>query len=550
MKFKKRNLIFGTILSLTVLSSVKLPSVHAQIPIPFDFNINSSTTKNSNSVQGISSTCIYLDGKCIFRIASLDSDLEPRRREIERRLRDISSTYFGSDNLDIEFRKEQLGNLKDLYVTVGYKEIRLLTVTNLDAEIASMTIEERANNIIQDLENALNKAREERKESFLIRRGGYALLIIFGMGLSHIIIAKYLHKLKESKPEIVPLIASDQPISSQLEQRQKYHVQSVQSLLLKTLRIGIWFGGSLLILGLFPYTRPLQLLSIRSLKIPVKIGAVILGTYVVIRLSYALIAKVSNIINEHSLILGQEANDRLQLRINTITGISKSVVAVTAMSIGTLVALSVAGINVAPLLAGAGIIGVALSFGSQSLVKDTINGFFIIFEDQYGVGDVINVGEWGGLVENMNLRITQIRDPEGRLVTIPNSEIRAVANLSSQWARADLNIPVAYQTDVNQALELISNVADKMNKDSQWSINILDTPQILGVDNFGDRGVIIKVWIKTRPLKQWEIAREFRRRLKVAFDEAGIPIPPPQQEVWFNGSLPVSYQGNQGNKMN
>ncbi len=274
-----------------------------------------------------------------------------------------------------------------------------------------------------------------------------------------------------------------------------------------------------------------------SLKIPLRVGMIGLVTYMAIRLSYALIEHFNSTLANHYLIT-QAANRRLQLRVSTISGVTRGIVTVGCIGVGALVALSAIGIDIAPLLAGAGIIGVAVSLASQNLIRDTINGFLIILEDQYAVGDVINVGDVGGLVENLNLRITQLRDAEGRLITIPNSEIKTVANLSSQWSRADLNIPVAYQTDVNKALELIGQVAQKMSQDLNWREYILEPPQVLGVDNFEERGAIVKVWIKTQPLKQWDVSREFRRRLKVAFDEAGIPIPLPQQEIWFNRSSP------------
>lgn len=301
---------------------------------------------------------------------------------------------------------------------------------------------------------------------------------------------------------------------------------------------GILGGGSLFILGLFPYTRMIQVLIIGGLRIPLRLGIIGLATYVVIRLSYALIERFASALASNYL-LTPEANRRLQLRVSTISGVSKGIVTVTWIGVGVLVALSAIGVNIMPLLAGAGILGVGLSLASQNLIKDMINGFFIILEDQYAVGDVIEVAKVGGLVENMNLRITQLRDAEGRLITIPNSEIKVVANLSSNWSRADLNIPVAYYTDVDKALEVIESLAEEMSLDELWREQILDKPEVLGVDDFGIRGVIIRVWIKTLPLKQWVVAREFRRRLKVALDEAGISIPMPQQEVWFNNSLPL-----------
>ena len=175
------------------------------------------------------------------------------------------------------------------------------------------------------------------------------------------------------------------------------------------------------------------------------------------------------------------------------------------------------------------------------MIKDAINGFFIILEDQYALGDFIAVGNVGGLVETLNLRITQLRDSEGRLITIPNSEIKIVANLSSRWSRADLNIPIAYNADVDHALNLIETVGLEMDQDPRWREQIVETPQVLGVENFGDRGLMIRVWIKTQPLKQWDVAREYRRRIKITFDQAGIVIPLPQQAIWLNdGQSPKS----------
>jgi small conductance mechanosensitive channel len=214
--------------------------------------------------------------------------------------------------------------------------------------------------------------------------------------------------------------------------------------------------------------------------------------------------------------------------------VTKSIATFALLIVGTLLTLTVLGIDVIPLLAGASLVGVALSLASQSLIKDAINGFLIILEDQYALGDVIAVGEVGGLVENLNLRMTQVRDAEGRLITIPNSEIKIVANLSSRWSRADLNIPIGYQTNIDKALKLIEDVALKMDLDPLWQEQIVETPKVLGVDNFGDRGLIVRVWIKTQPLKQWDVAREFRRRLKIAFDKAGVSIPLPQQAIWVN----------------
>ncbi len=201
---------------------------------------------------------------------------------------------------------------------------------------------------------------------------------------------------------------------------------------------------------------------------------------------------------------------------------------------GSIVALVILGVNVFTLLTGIGLVGVAISLASQSLIKDAMNGFLIILEDQFGVGDMIKINEIAGIVEHMTLRITQIRNAEGQLITIPNSEIKMIANLSSEWARVDLNIPVAYSTDLEPALQLIKITALDMSHDLEWQHQILEPPQLMGIDNFGEIGLIVKLWIKTQPLQQWAVAREYRHRLKLAFDAAGIIIPSFQQDPWLS----------------
>jgi small conductance mechanosensitive channel len=311
---------------------------------------------------------------------------------------------------------------------------------------------------------------------------------------------------------------------------------------------GIWGGGSFFILGLFPYTRPFQIGILTAAQFPLRLGFVLLGTYVAIRFTYALIDRFTSTLISSGALLTPESSERLQLRVSTFSGVTKSIATGICVGVGILLALVSLGIDIVPLLAGASLVGVAVSLASQNLIKDAINGFLIILEDQYALGDVISVGDVGGLVENLNLRMTQVRDSEGRLITIPNGEIKVVANLSSRWSRADLTIPIAYQADTEEALKLIETVAFEMNQESHWQRQILEPPQVLGIDQFGDRGLIIRVWFKTQPLKQWDVAREFRRRLKVALDKAGISISVPQQAIWVNDEQSLNFQSNGNGK--
>lgn len=527
-----------------LLTGGLLSPAQAQFPTIPDLNRFTPNLLQESSDNQVTSGCIRLDGRCLFEVAAPKSELQDRINDIEQRLNDISEIYFKNDTAQLKVRQKQQGNLPNIYVSVGDRQVRLMSVTDRDAILTGATIEARAEDLVTELQQDLERAKQERQPEVLARRGGIAAGTGVIMLIASFAIYQWQGRSKRLKQEIAPTDSSPtQPIKTQLKRQQKWHLTEVKHRLLQVAQLGIWAGGTLFILGLFPYTRMFQVWILRSLKIPLRLGVIAIGTYALIRLSYALIDKFASALARNQL-LTPEANRRLQLRISTISGVSKGILTLTLSGVAILIALSTLGLDIGPVLAGAGIIGVGLSLASQSLIKDALNGFFIILEDQYAVGDVINVGDVGGLVENINLRITQLRDAEGRLITIPNSEIKIVANLSSNWSRADLAIPVAYYADVDKALELIGQVADKMSQDQPWEEKIVDKPEVLGVDDFGSRGVIIRVWIKTQPLKQWEVARQFRRRLKVALDEAGISIPMPQQEVWFNNAFPMESSGN------
>lgn len=328
--------------------------------------------------------------------------------------------------------------------------------------------------------------------------------------------------------------ATEAPMSEQLEQQQVQKITEVKLKLFLVAQAGVWAGGILAILGLFPQTINLQQNILKAAQIPFKLSLIALATYVALNLTYALIDRFASAITKSGNSLSQEISQRLHVRVSTISVVIKSLTSIILLGLGIILALITLGVNVVPLLAVVSIVSVGISLASQNIIKDAINGFLIILEDQYALGDMITLNNVSGLVETLNLRITQVRDAEGRLITIPNSEVKIVANLSSRWSRADLSIPVAYDTNISNALRLIESVAVKMSHETAWKLQILETPQVLGIENFGEHGLIIRVWIKTQPLKQWDVAREFRRRLKIAFDEAEISIPIPQQAIFIN----------------
>jgi moderate conductance mechanosensitive channel len=223
---------------------------------------------------------------------------------------------------------------------------------------------------------------------------------------------------------------------------------------------------------------------------------------------------------------------RAASRAQTIGLVLRSSASVVIYSLATLTALSEVGINLAPLIAGAGIAGVALGFGAQSLVKDFLSGLFMLLEDQYGVGDVIDVGEATGTVEVVNLRTTKLRAVDGTVWYVPNGEIRRVGNMSQQWARALLDVEVAYSTDLSLAQRVVKEEADGLWQEDTWRVDILEEPEIWGVESLGASGIVIRLVVKTQPGRQWAVSRELNRRIKDRFDAEGIEIPFPQQVMW------------------
>ncbi len=232
-----------------------------------------------------------------------------------------------------------------------------------------------------------------------------------------------------------------------------------------------------------------------------------------------------------ALLETRETSLRAEQRIEALSSVLSSVTSFVIFIIAGLMILGELGINLGPLLAGAGIVGVALGFGSQSLVKDFLSGIFILVEDQFGVGDIVNLDETtAGSVEAVSLRTTRLRSVDGTVWHVPNGDIRRVGNMSQHWSRALLDIEVAYGTELEHAKAVITRVAcDVADTDK----SVLETPDLWGVEQLGANGVTLRLVVKTTPSEQWRVSRLLRERIKAAFDAEGIEIPFPQQQVWF-----------------
>jgi moderate conductance mechanosensitive channel len=222
----------------------------------------------------------------------------------------------------------------------------------------------------------------------------------------------------------------------------------------------------------------------------------------------------------------------VQQRMSTLISTIGAGVKVAVWIIGGLLVLSELGIDIAPLLAGAGIAGVALGFGAQSMVRDFLSGTFILIENQYRVGDVIRLNnEVSGKVEKVTLRLTTLRDMDGMLHHIPNGEVRLATNMTMEFANVNMDITVSYEADLDKVEKIVNEVGKELSEDKKWKQDIFESPKFLRVENFADSGVVIKITGETAPMRHWSVSGELRKRLKIAFDKHSVVMPYPQRVI-------------------
>ncbi|MFC6619338.1 mechanosensitive ion channel family protein [Deinococcus radiophilus] len=234
-------------------------------------------------------------------------------------------------------------------------------------------------------------------------------------------------------------------------------------------------------------------------------------------------------------IVPSDEFNRRSVRVRTLKGVVESTLKAVVIFTALIAVLQSIGVNATSLLASASVLGLAVSFGAQSLIKDIFNGFFILLSDQYGVGDDIdlNLGAVSGTVEDINLRTTSVRDISGTLHIMQNGQITAISVKSKDWARVVATVDVAYEADIDQALLVLERVSREMYTDEKWSMHYLDEPDIQGVTALGPDAVTLRGLFKVRPKSQYAVGREFNRRIKIALDESGINIPYPQRRMSF-----------------
>ncbi len=230
---------------------------------------------------------------------------------------------------------------------------------------------------------------------------------------------------------------------------------------------------------------------------------------------------------------GRQAKEEMAKRTQTLNKLLLNITAALLVIIAAFMILTEMNVNITPLLASAGIVGIAIGLGAQSLITDVINGLFILMEDQFNKGDVVKIASISGQVEEVNLRRTILRDLDGIVHSIPNGEIKTSSNYTKEWSRVNLDVPVAYGEDLDRVIEVINRVGMELAEDKIFSSKIKTPPQVLRVNNFGDSGIDIKILGDTKPLMQWEVTGELRKRLKKAFDQEGIEIPWPHVKLYF-----------------
>ena len=289
-----------------------------------------------------------------------------------------------------------------------------------------------------------------------------------------------------------------------------------------------WYSGFLWVAGVSPYLIRNQF---KFLDVLLSLLLIWFLTGLAIRVSRRLIDIVIHRWNPFNRVDFLDFGDaqRHELRSSTIAGAAKGLVTIAIALFGLLSALNEMGLPTASVVAIGSLAGLAITFGSQNLIKDLVNGFFILAEDQYAIGDVIDLGsQTTGLVENLNMRVTQIRSGKGELITIPNSAITQVRNLTRSWSRVEFAIDVAYHTNPDQALAVLRAVAHGLYTDPAWHDKILAEPTVLGIDSVSHSGITITTWIQTEPAQQWTVGRELRLRVRNALEANGIEIGIPQ----------------------
>jgi len=481
--------------------------------------------------------------------------VEQRAEEIQAKLLLLIQRPMDSESL--VFEVSQLNNVAVIDVKDNQfpRPLVLLSVTEFDADFNGQPIDELADQwrgILEDeLRNGLKKLPDDQRRVNHILLG--LLLLTTGLVALKYGLSKRQKQLRRQKkalraaaapePDTVPGGEPAATLDAPAVQARTAFVQRLQQVftldrqlaaldflqwLLFWLMMLAWYSGFLWVAGVSPYLIRNQF---KFLDVLLSLLLIWFLTGLAIRVSRRLIDIVIHRWNPFNRVDFLDFGDaqRHELRSSTIAGAAKGLVTIAIALFGLLSALNEMGLPTASVVAIGSLAGLAITFGSQNLIKDLVNGFFILAEDQYAIGDVIDLGsQTTGLVENLNMRVTQIRSGKGELITIPNSAITQVRNLTRSWSRVEFAIDVAYHTNPDQALAVLRAVAHGLYTDPAWHDKILAEPTVLGIDSVSHSGITITTWIQTEPAQQWTVGRELRLRVRNALEANGIEIGIPQ----------------------
>lgn len=586
-RFRWLGLLLVSLVALSLVIGIQAPAT-AQLPSFSGSDLGIALPRDVRRFGFVEVVPIRFENERLFEIASPTVrdrsnpggliPVEERAEEIEVNLRRVVAfdpnrvdpaleqpgkipridylTYFDPETFQVVI--SELNGATVLQATDAYRSRpqQLLTVTRWDADYHGVTIQELAEQWREIIAEELTDTLRSRTPSALLARLTDAFWVLLGIILVSLLFWGLQRLLRMRSKRLKALrttelaAAGSESLKTETDEFTLQRLAfltllldplsidkrlKINSLLRWLLRWGqgiVWIGGIFLMLVIFPLTR---IWALRFGDLPFTFFLIWFLAGLADRLvdsftDRTLKAWANNQIN----LFGLEAAERRSLRAASLSSAINGLSTVFFYGIALIWTLSRLGVPTNSVLAGGAILALAISFGTQNLVRDLVNGILILWEDQYAIGDVIIVNNVGGFVENMNLRITQLRNEEGRLITIPNSAITQVENLTRSWSRVDFTIEVAYETDVRKALEVLRTLSQQMYAEPEWRDRILEPPEVLGIDQIHHAGILIRVWIKTQPLQQWVVGREFRLRVRLAFEENDIKIGTPQQVLWYS----------------
>lgn len=575
-----RWLLVALLTTLLMVSGVGIFPVFAQLP-----DLTSTVSQNLlNPPKGVkrigefevTSVNSPLDGSELFTLASptiwnrdkINEDnfpVEMRAEEISDRLSRMMKRVFQSNETPI-VRVSTLNNRLIIEISDDKFErpVRLVTVTEPDAEYSGKSTEMLADEWQKSLQAEVDRMKHLFSPEEMLRRFFQVFQILLVLLICSAVIwflrrqltrrekkletrhQRQLEDVRKSETlensktaialdEVLPEVGKSKKIKDlrsqfvaeiqyQLSVKRQLEINKFLQWILFWFAIAIWYFGIYLILTRIPF---LMTLSTSFVATPLLLIVLWFMISFAIRLSSSLIDRIMDawVLNP-SISLGE--TQRTALRATTVSSALKGLATCILLVVGILWTLGLFSIPTGSILAGGAVIGLAISFGSQSLIKDIVNGCLILLEDHYAIGDVIQIGEKGGLVEKLNLRVTQLRNGEGQLITIPNSNITDVSNLTRLWSRVDFSIVVAYKNDPQKVLAVLKEVSQALYDDPLWRDRLVELPEVLGIDHLSWSGMLVRVWIKTMPMEQWSVGREFRLRVRQGFEVHNIHIGKPE----------------------